>query len=653
MAAGYTDARGQVIQLGAVLGRGGEATVYEVVGQPRVVAKMFAEASAVKAQKLQAMLSTRTPPASVCAWPITTLHSGRGSWPVGYLMSRIETAFPLDSLISPVQRKRDLPNADWRFIVHAARNLADGVAEIHRHGYVVGDLNENNVWVTTTGEIRFIDCDSFQIPSGSQVLRCEVATLLFWPPELQGMNAGAIDRTPNHDAFALGVLLFCLLFVGRHPFAGRYLGRGDTPDIPGLIAQHRFAFGARATERDIAPPPNALRLGQLPGTLGALFERAFAPEAVRGGRPTPAEWVAGLEALRKELVRCATFSAHWFPRSAAACPWCMIEGSAGMPLFISPQTPGVGTAEGAPSHVDVDALWRAVAAVASPASTAQLLPEPPELKRLEAALPSVKGPERLESLAKLLWMSGVGLVFVNCVGRTQPDENGLMWGFVAFLVGRFLHWASGRWSTHIAQSTTPMRNAIASLRDAWNLGRQELDAAVSKFAAKREELARHRDEHKQLRSDFDAEVEVLRRGARAAQLHAHLQAYPLRNVRLPNIGDAVVRALEAYGVYTANDVEYDRVRYVKGIGPIRAKILMQWKGSCEASFTFDPKRHDPAEYARLRHKYITRHQFLVGSLELGPMRLKATREQIDHLANDRVQMLRGLIMRAQRTLPRA
>lgn len=641
----YVDANGKAIRLGSELGKGGEATVYEVAGEARLVAKIFATPNLLKADKLRAMLANTAPPSSVCAWPTSTLHNGRGALPIGYLMPKIEKAFALDSIISPSQRKRDLPLADWRFIVHAARNLADGVAEIHRHHYVVGDLNENNVRVTTAGEIRFIDCDSFQIPAGSRILRCEVATLLYWPPELQGMNADAIDRAPNHDAFALAVLIFRMLFLGRHPYAGKYLGRGDSPDIPNLIAQHRFAFGARASQLQVAPPPESLRLHQIPDTLGTLFERAFAPEAPRGARPTPTEWMSGLDALAKELVRCATFNSHWYPRSSGSCPWCAIEQTAGTALFATPLSPDAAQQTAPTSQVDIDVLWRAVTGVALPAPVAQLLPEPRELKQLEAALPNLAVPKRFTSLAVVCWITGLAYALFNAA------SGGLDAAFVIALIGLVFYAVGATRLSTLKRVSEPTRKAATDLRTAWNSAHQELETATAEFTALRTKLAHQRDEHKTLRPSFESELDVLSRGARVAQLHAHLQRFPLRGIRLQNVGSGVIRSLEAYGVYTANDIEYDRVRYVKGIGPKRASQLVLWRAQCEASFTFDPKRLDPQAYAALRQKYIARHQLLVGSLEAGPVQLTKLRQRIDSLATDRRLMLQGLVVQAQRTLP--
>ena len=648
--ASHTDSAGRPVVFGSELGRGGEATVYEVVGKSDLVAKLFAAPGADKAAKLVAMLADASPPASVCAWPMATVHNGRGAVPVGYLMPKVQGC-ALDSLLVPVQRHRDFPGVDWRFIVHAARNLADGVAEVHRRGYIIGDLNENNVRVTRTGEVKFIDCDSFQVRSGNRMLRCEVATLLYWPPELQGMNADAIDRTANHDAFALAVLLFRLLFLGRHPFAGRFTGRGEQPDIPELIRTHRFAFGARSPQLQVQPPPNALRLQQLPSGLGTLFERAFAPDsAVQNGRPTPGEWVGSLEALAKDLVRCSATTAHWYPKSAGGCPWCEIERAAGTALFFDPVAGATGSSsEAMGGQVDVDVLWRAIAAVPAPPPAAQLVPEPPTLKHLGALIAPTPGAARLKALAKLMWAFSVFYALIS-LNAGAPDRGMVIGGAVALLAFALHAIAAVRLSMR-AKQFGPVVEALNDLRKAWQLAQQEVESSGRDFGRIRDQLAANLAEHKKLRPAYDKELERLRAGAQKAQLHAHLQSYSVRGLRLPNIGPAVVRALEAYGIYTAGDIVYDRVRYVKGIGPKRADALVNWRRSCESQFRFDPNRGvDRGALAALRQRFVTQHESLVGALASGPRVLTNTRERTEQIARARREALQGLAARAESLL---
>ena len=72
--------------------------------------------------------------------------------------------------------------------------------------------------------VVLIDCDSFQVNTNGRCYPCEVGVPLYTPPELQKKSFRELIRTRNHDRFGLAILIFQLLFVGRHPYAGRYLG---------------------------------------------------------------------------------------------------------------------------------------------------------------------------------------------------------------------------------------------------------------------------------------------------------------------------------------------------------------------------------------------------------------------------------------------
>jgi DNA-binding helix-hairpin-helix protein with protein kinase domain len=88
----------------------------------------------------------------------------------------------------------------------------------------------------------------------------------------------SVQRTIEHDNFGLAVAIFHLLFMGRHPYAGRYNG----PDISmgDAIAQNRFAFSLtrQATTKTTAPP---------------------------GARPSALDWIHALNNLEGSLNRCS------------------------------------------------------------------------------------------------------------------------------------------------------------------------------------------------------------------------------------------------------------------------------------------------------------------------------------------------------------
>src|SRR5262249_29180802 len=148
------------------------------------------------------------------------------------------------------------------------------VAAVHNHGLVIGDLNPKNILVTKKATVYLLDCDSFQVMANGKTYRCETGFPEYTPPELQGLTLKEVDRGPQHDYFGLAILIFQLLFIGRHPFSGRFLGRGEMP-LERAIRELRFAYGDEAQVSQMQPPPGALTWNALPGSLMGLFRRSF------------------------------------------------------------------------------------------------------------------------------------------------------------------------------------------------------------------------------------------------------------------------------------------------------------------------------------------------------------------------------------------
>src|SRR5215471_8880980 len=309
----FADSNGQPIRLGARLGAGGEGSVHEVDGRPDTVAKIYHKPlTPERAQKIVAMASLSCQELQkATAWP-SGIVVADGHVPHGLLMPRITGCKDIHKLYSPKSRKSEFPAADFRFLLHVAANIARSFAPVHQAHCVIGDVNHGSITVAANATVKLIDCDSFQVAVNGHTYLCEVGVATFTPPELQGRPFRGIVRTANHDNFGLAVLIFHLLFMGRHPFAGRFLGRSDMP-IETAIQQFRFAYGADRKLTQMEPPPHVPALASMSPTIATLFERAFSRQATNGHvRPSPADWIVALDATVKQLVRCKREANHFY-----------------------------------------------------------------------------------------------------------------------------------------------------------------------------------------------------------------------------------------------------------------------------------------------------------------------------------------------------
>ncbi|HET7560260.1 MAG TPA: protein kinase [Limnochordia bacterium] len=335
-------ANGVVVKLGRKLADGGEAEIFAVDGSPELLAKLYRadKRTDERAAKLRLMLARpprgaprrglvgriaaagglRSARRPVFAWPQALLEDEAGRV-VGFLMPRIDDAQPLDVAFNPSERRRRSVDFTWRQLTAAATELARAVESAHRAGYVIGDLNESNVLVRPDTTVCLVDCDSYQArdPGDGRLYRCEVAKVEYLPPEAQKQDLSQLERTPEHDLFALAVLIFQLLMEGRHPFANT-----ERPDVGQSIEENLTpyfnpgAFGPEATL-----PVAALPGEVLPRGLRRLFWRAFMDGHERPAlRPNALAWALALERARLLLRRCRHNPQHVYRRFARRCPWC-------------------------------------------------------------------------------------------------------------------------------------------------------------------------------------------------------------------------------------------------------------------------------------------------------------------------------------------
>jgi hypothetical protein len=327
---------GVEVALGSVLARAGEGTVYEVVGFPQWVAKVFhgeLRDLGVKRDKVAAMIAS--PPAGavqadgfvVLTWPLRLLGGGGV---VGYVMPRIDTADAVEihTVSNPSDRLRPLPSApqwtrhaSWAHLVNTAANLCLAVETVHHVDAVIGDFQERNILVNDTTRVTLVDCDSMQFTdSGGRRFLCGVGRPEFTAPELAGVDLSVTARERPSDLFALAVHIHLLLMAGNHPFLrGSWTGGGEQPDALTLARGGQWAGGPGSA---LLTHPLAPSVGFLPESVQGLFVRAFT-EGVRdpSARPSATEWRGALQSVA--VTECPR--GHQIPVEADPCPWCRIE----------------------------------------------------------------------------------------------------------------------------------------------------------------------------------------------------------------------------------------------------------------------------------------------------------------------------------------
>ncbi len=610
------DTRRRQIRLGVLLGEGGEGAVYEVTTDQRIAAKIYNSAlTRDQSDKIRAAASLKKLPVNrrvdtITAWPQELLTQQSGA-AVGFLMPRFVGYKDIHNLYSPRGRRSQFPHADWRHLIRAAANTAIAFSLVHEAGYVIGDVNQGGILVAKDVTVKLVDCNNFQIKANGRTYLSEGGVEHFTPPELQGTTLQGILRTPNHDNFGLAVLVFQLLFMGRHPFAGRPLYTSEMP-IEKAIAECRFPYGARRAAAQMEPPPSTPPLQIVGDEVASLFDRAFSREVMSRGRPPAEDWANALGRLEQNTRQCTSNATHWYFTRLSTCPWCKLGEETGVELFAASVQQTFG-----PSF-DFEAFWRQVLAIAHPGQPPAIELSP---KNPTSAALALKGWEKRRNLAAALAaVIPLALLFVG----TGIAPMLLILASVGAGFGCY--------------SLANQEDAIADLRrkrDAamaeWARLHQEWQerASPAPFEIKRAALDRLRTDWRSIPQKRMHKLDELRSNQRRDQLEQFLGRYEIDDARISGIGPGRKQSLISYGIETAADVTTQNLIAVPGFGPVYCSRLLEWRQSLADRFRFDPRRPiDPRDIARVEHEISAERQRIENQLQAGLVELRTVAARI-------------------------
>lgn len=604
--------RGSVAEL---IGKGGEGEVYAIKGRSGLAVKIYNTSLRAKREdKVRAMVgegfAVKT---DLVAYPSDVVTDRHGNF-LGFVMRLVSGYRPLHELYSPKSRQRHFPRADYPFIVHAALNVARAVGKVHQTRCVIGDLNHSGVLVAQDATVAMIDADSFQFTLNGKSYPCIVGVPDFTPPELHGKNLASVQRTLEHDNFGLAVALFHLLFMGRHPYAGRYNG----PDISlgDAIAQNRFAFSlTRQAETQTTPPPGSLTLDMFPDVISRAFEKAFGLSP--GARPTALDWIHALSSLEGSLNHCSKVKTHHYPSNAKGCVWCKLTGNSGFDMFpdLTTVEPTIPTDERGTEQAIREILVFRFPAVAD------LLPAAATPRGASNALRVARSGKRGRALLGLLMMGGAVAGFIYAAPAWFMWIGLAIWGWVTFSDRKV---ESGPFQQAFKDAdervqrelnTFVQRNGMTEVVNV----RGDLDAAIAVYKAHDDALLR--------------ELMVMKSNRESHQRQAYLDRFSIRRANISGIGPAKTATLISFGIETAADVNQNAVLRVPGFGDVMTGKLVAWRRGHESRFKYDrtPNAQDIADERVLRGRFAAEKAKLESTIRNGLATLRNAKARFDAL----------------------
>ena len=571
----YYDSQNKPFPIGERLGSGGEGTVYSCEDYALVAKIYHAPVTDDKAEKLRWMAANKNEQLlKVAAWVVDVLRDAPDGKVVGFVMPNVK-AKEIHELYSLKSRRVYFPDATWHFLVHTAGNLARAFHNLHKNAHIMGDVNHGNCVVLADGTVKLIDCDSYSVKTDKMRYRCEVGVATHLAPELQGANLSEVTREDKHDNFGLAVIIFQLLFLGRHPFAGNYLGAEDK-SIEDCIRELRFAYGDDAEHRKVKQPPGTLSLSAVSPRVALMFERAFLTE----DRPEPREWIEALGDLEENLDQCGLHPGHYYFNELAKCPWCEIEAQTGLMLF--PFVTNGKNADGEkPFNIFTVENLIASFGISGNLPAKPVLPDvlpPPskevvESKQRNRKLLIVSISTQFFGLIFLMTVFGVGAAFFIgicamifwIIYMNNPSKNSREDAETLLIV------ESQNWK-HFEEQWKQKALPQSLDNDLVNVRKKVAD-------------------YQKFQQGSVREAKVLEDKLAQRELFRHLRSVPLDEAEIDGITPEQRQFLVGSGVTTAAEISENKIRLFRDFNGEVVPKLLEWRNKIEKEFAAAPRRN--------------------------------------------------------------
>lgn len=154
---------------------GGEGYIYEFGNDILKIYKPCVDIAA-KEKKVAMLIDKPLPKEAIK--PITAVYDNNNKF-IGYIMPK---AVGEEVRVLTSKKYLKANGITTKDILEILVKIQDTVRDIHSAGVCIGDLNDQNILFDKTGNVYFIDCDSWSVEDE----KCEVCMDLFKDPLMKG-----------------------------------------------------------------------------------------------------------------------------------------------------------------------------------------------------------------------------------------------------------------------------------------------------------------------------------------------------------------------------------------------------------------------------------------------------------------------------------
>ncbi|SHI99023.1 Protein kinase domain-containing protein [Clostridium cavendishii DSM 21758] len=199
-----------------LIAKGGEGEIYKV--SDTLALKIFYKdkISDEIQDKLKYMVDNQICYKGLC-WPKSILYDYEENF-LGYVMELAKGSELGNIVFQPMILKNQYSSWTKKELIILSLKILDIINELHKNDILIGDINPRNILINNYYEVYFVDTDSYQI---ANLYKCNVGTVHFTAPEIQGKPYSEFFRTKRHEAFAIATLLFMIFLPGKQPYAFR------------------------------------------------------------------------------------------------------------------------------------------------------------------------------------------------------------------------------------------------------------------------------------------------------------------------------------------------------------------------------------------------------------------------------------------------